>query len=184
MEQKILVVDDEREIADLLEVYLANEGYAVFKFYRGEEALACVDREDISLALLDVMLPDMDGFALCQRIREEHLFPIIMLTAKVEDMDKIMGLTLGADDYITSCGATRGTILARRPGNPGSGTTSGGFPSAGTTTSVPSTAGRSPSRRWSSTSCGTCVSGRGASSPPRSCLRRCGRSGSWTATTR
>ena len=101
MEQKILVVDDEREIADLLEVYLANEGYAVFKFYRGEEALACVDREDISLALLDVMLPDMDGFALCQRIREEHLFPIIMLTAKVEDMDKIMGLTLGADDYIT-----------------------------------------------------------------------------------
>ncbi len=101
MEQKILVVDDEQEIADLVEVYLKNEGFTVYKFYRGQEALDCVDREDLSLALLDVMLPDMDGFTLCQRIREKHLFPIIMLTAKVEDMDKIMGLTLGADDYIT-----------------------------------------------------------------------------------
>ena len=100
-DDKILVVDDEREIADLVEVYLKSENYSVFKFYNAADALACVEREDISLAILDVMLPDMSGFTLCQRIRENHLFPIIMLTAKVEDMDKITGLTLGADDYIT-----------------------------------------------------------------------------------
>ena len=98
---KILIVDDEREIADLVEVYLQNETYTVFKFYNATDALACVEREDLSLAILDVMLPDISGFALCQKIRENHLFPIIMLTAKVEDMDKITGLTLGADDYIT-----------------------------------------------------------------------------------
>lgn len=98
---KILVVDDEREIADLVEVYLKNENYTVFKFYNAADALACVKCEPLSLAILDVMLPDMSGFTLCQKIREEHLFPIIMLTAKVEDMDKITGLTLGADDYIT-----------------------------------------------------------------------------------
>jgi len=97
----ILVVDDEKEIADLVEVYLKNENYQVLKFYTATEALHCIKKETISLAILDVMLPDMNGFALCQQIREEHLFPIIMLTAKVEDMDKIMGLTLGADDYIT-----------------------------------------------------------------------------------
>ncbi len=98
---KILIVDDEQEIADLVEVYLKSENYSVFKFYNAADALACVEREDLSLAILDVMLPDMSGFALCQKIREKHLFPIIMLTAKVEDMDKITGLTLGADDYIT-----------------------------------------------------------------------------------
>ncbi|MCI8513414.1 MAG: VanR-ABDEGLN family response regulator transcription factor [Lachnospiraceae bacterium] len=97
----ILVVDDEKAIADLVEVYLKNDGYQVYKYDRGADALACVAREPIDLAILDVMLPDIDGFALCQRIREEHFFPIIMLTAKVEDMDKIMGLALGADDYIT-----------------------------------------------------------------------------------
>jgi Response regulators consisting of a CheY-like receiver domain and a winged-helix DNA-binding domain len=96
-----MIVDDEREIADLVEVYLKNDGYSVFKYYNAADALACVSREELSLAVLDVMLPDMSGFALCQKIREEHLFPIIMLTAKVEDMDKITGLTLGADDYIT-----------------------------------------------------------------------------------
>ncbi len=101
MEETILIVDDECEIADLVEVYLKNEGYAVFKFYNSADALKCVEREKISLAILDVMLPDMDGFTLCQKIRENHLFPIIMLTAKVEDIDKITGLTLGADDYIT-----------------------------------------------------------------------------------
>lgn len=98
---KILIVDDETTIADLVEVYLANEGYQVVKFYNATEALECITKETISLAILDVMLPDMDGFTLCRKIRENHLFPIIMLTAKVEDMDKIMGLTLGADDYIT-----------------------------------------------------------------------------------
>ena len=101
MAERILVVDDEQEIADLVELYLKNEGYEVFKFYKAADALACTEREALSLAVLDVMLPDMSGFTLCQKIREKHMFPILMLTAKVEDMDKIMGLTLGADDYIT-----------------------------------------------------------------------------------
>ncbi len=101
MAEKILIVDDEQSIADLVEVYLHNEGFQVCKFNNATEALACVESEDLSLAILDVMLPDMDGFALCRKIRESHLFPIIMLTARVEDMDKITGLTLGADDYIT-----------------------------------------------------------------------------------
>lgn len=101
MPDKILVVDDEKEIADLVELYLKNEEYEVYKFYNATDALACVQQTDFSLAILDVMLPDMSGFTLCQKIREKHMFPIIMLTAKVEDMDKIMGLTLGADDYIT-----------------------------------------------------------------------------------
>lgn len=101
MNEKILIVDDEKAIADLVEVYLLNDGFQVYKFYNASEALACVKREDLSLAILDVMMPDMDGFTLCQKIREDRLFPIIMLTAKVEDMDKITGLTLGADDYIT-----------------------------------------------------------------------------------
>lgn len=97
----ILIVDDEREIADLLEVYLKNENYQVRKFYSAKDVLACVDREPVSLALLDVMLPEMDGFTLCRKIREKYLFPIIMLTAKSGDIDKIQGLSLGADDYIT-----------------------------------------------------------------------------------
>ena len=97
----ILVVDDEREIADLVELYLTNEGYRVFKFYDAEGALRCVQTQELDLALLDVMLPGMDGFQLCGEIRKHHTFPVIMLTAKVEDMDKITGLTIGADDYIT-----------------------------------------------------------------------------------
>ncbi len=101
MKEKIMIVDDETSIADLVEVYLKNDGYEVFKFYNAADALDCAAKEDLSLAVLDVMLPDMDGFTLCQRIREEHFYPIIMLTAKVEDIDKITGLTLGADDYIT-----------------------------------------------------------------------------------
>lgn len=101
MAEEILIVDDEREIADLVEVYLANDGYSVHKFYTASDALACVESTKLDLAILDVMLPDMDGFSLCRRIREKHLFPIIMLTAKVADADKIMGLTLGADDYLT-----------------------------------------------------------------------------------
>ena len=101
MQTDILVVDDEAAIADLVEVYLRNEGFTVHKFYAGQEALDCVARTHLDLAILDVMLPDIDGFTLCRRIREQHLFPILMLTAKVEDMDKITGLTLGADDYLT-----------------------------------------------------------------------------------
>ena len=101
MAENILVVDDEREIADLVEVYLQDEGYTVYKVYNAEDALNCLETTPISLAVLDIMLPDMDGFALCRRIRQKFYFPIIMLTAKVEDLDKIMGLTVGADDYIT-----------------------------------------------------------------------------------
>ncbi len=97
----ILVVDDEKAIADLVEVYLSNEGFTVFKFYTGQEALSCVERENLDLAILDVMLPDVDGFVICRKIRERHHFPILMLTAKEEEIDKITGLTLGADDYIT-----------------------------------------------------------------------------------
>lgn len=99
--QQILVVDDEAAIANLVEVYLTNEGFAVRKAGTASEALDSIAAETPDLAILDVILPDMDGFALCQAIRTTHFFPIIMLTAKVEDMDKIMGLTLGADDYIT-----------------------------------------------------------------------------------
>lgn len=101
MQENILVVDDEREITDLLEVYLKNEGFCVHKFYDGSSALECIQHTDISLAVLDVMLPDIDGLALLRKIREQYFFPVIMLTARVEEMDKITGLTLGADDYIT-----------------------------------------------------------------------------------
>lgn len=97
----ILVVDDEVEIADLIKVYLSNDGFCVHQFYNGADGLRCLETTPISLAILDVMLPDMSGFQLCQTIRQRHLFPIIMLTAKVEDMDKITGLTVGADDYMT-----------------------------------------------------------------------------------
>mgnify|MGYP001145198901 CR=1 FL=1 len=116
MATHILVVDDETAIADLVEVYLKNEGFTIHKFYNASDALACVRTTRLNLAVLDVMLPDMDGFTLCQRIREDHLFPIIMLTAKVEDMDKIMGLTLGADDYITKPFSMR-ELLARVKAN-------------------------------------------------------------------
>lgn len=101
METNILVVDDEQSIADLIEVYLKSENYTVFKFYNGQDALNCIEKEKIDLAILDVMLPDVSGFSICQQIREKHHFPIIMLTAKDEEIDKITGLTLGADDYIT-----------------------------------------------------------------------------------
>ena len=101
MPEQILIVDDEAEIADLIELYLKNENYAVHKFYTAREALACVETEQLDLAILDIMLPDMSGFDLCRRIREKHTYPVIMLTAKDGEMDKITGLTLGADDYIT-----------------------------------------------------------------------------------
>lgn len=101
MSDKILVVDDEPEIADLIELYLKNENYRVFKYYRAKDALACINNTELDLAILDIMLPDINGFTLCQRIREKFTYPIIMLTAKDKETDKITGLTLGADDYIT-----------------------------------------------------------------------------------
>ena len=101
MDARILVVDDEPEIADLVEVYLKSEGCTVFKCGTGTEALAVVRNQALDLAILDVMLPDISGFTLCGEIRKEHHFPVLMLTAKAEDMDKITGLMTGADDYVT-----------------------------------------------------------------------------------
>ena len=102
MVEKILIVDDEKEIADLIEVYLQNENMDVYKFYSGEEVLVCIGSTDFDLAILDIMLPDISGLSICQSIRsKEYTYPVIMLTAKDDDMDKIMGLEYGADDYIT-----------------------------------------------------------------------------------
>ena len=101
MNVNILVVDDEQEIADLVELYLKNENYTVFKFYSAREALRCIERERIDLAVLDVMMPEVSGFTICRKIREKYTYPVIMLTAKGEELDQINGLTLGADDYIT-----------------------------------------------------------------------------------
>ena len=91
MSETILIVDDEKEIADLVELYLRNENYHIEKAVDSETALDILEKKKIGLALLDVMLPDMDGFTLCKKIREKHLFPIIMLTAKNTDIDKING---------------------------------------------------------------------------------------------
>lgn len=101
MEAKILAVDDEREIADLVELYLKNEGFTVYKCYDGDKALELIQSQPMDLALLDVMLPGIDGFELCRVIRESYTYPVIMLTARGEELDKINGLALGADDYIT-----------------------------------------------------------------------------------
>lgn len=101
MNEKILVVDDEKEITDLISLYLQSENYTVYSFYDPLEACRLAQAEDMDLAILDVMMPKLDGFSLCQKIREHHNYPIIMLTAKDAEVDKIKGLTLGADDYIT-----------------------------------------------------------------------------------
>lgn len=101
MNYNILVVDDEKELADVIELYLTGNGCTVYKCYTGTEALDCIAHTDLDLAILDVMLPDADGFQICRKIREKSYFPIIMLTAKTADVDKITGLSIGADDYIT-----------------------------------------------------------------------------------
>ena len=101
MAEKILVVDDEREIADLVALYLKNEGYETRVCYNGQEALGQIQAGPVDLAILDVMLPEISGFELCRRIRERYQYPLIMLTAKGEELDKINGLSLGADDYVT-----------------------------------------------------------------------------------
>ena len=98
---KILIVDDEKEIADLIEVYLKNEGYETVKCFTGSQALEKVKQTVFDLAILDVMLPDADGFSICSFIRQKYKYPVIMLTARTQDIDKITGLTLGADDYVT-----------------------------------------------------------------------------------
>jgi two-component system response regulator VanR len=98
---KILIVDDEKEIADLVEIHLSNEDYEVFKLYDGTKALETLKNNGISLAILDIMMPGINGLELCRKIREDYNIPIIILSAKSEDMDKIMGLSGGADDYVT-----------------------------------------------------------------------------------
>jgi DNA-binding response OmpR family regulator len=100
-EIKILVVDDEREIADLIGIYLTNEGYDVLKLYDGTDVLNTIRGRDISLVILDVMMPGIDGITLCRLIREEFNIPIIILSAKSLDIDKVLGLTTGADDYVS-----------------------------------------------------------------------------------
>ena len=97
----ILVVDDEKEITDLIQIYLENENFNVYKYYSSQDVLRDIDDLKIDLAILDVMMPDMDGFSLCNTLRRKYKFPIIFVTAKVEDIDKINGLSIGADDYVT-----------------------------------------------------------------------------------
>ena len=96
----ILVVDDEREIADVIELYLQNDQYSVFKFYTGQDALDCIQDKKIDLAILDVMLPDIDGFQILKKIREKYTFPVIMLTAKDAVASRLEGFQAGADDYL------------------------------------------------------------------------------------
>ncbi|MBR5094535.1 MAG: response regulator transcription factor [Oscillospiraceae bacterium] len=97
----ILICDDERDIVSALKIYLEAEGYRTFPAYNGREALATLDREDIHLVLLDVMMPVLDGIAALSAIRERSNVPVILLTAKSEGSDKILGLNVGADDYVT-----------------------------------------------------------------------------------
>ena len=98
----ILIADDEKEIADLVALILEQEGYHTLTFYDSGEALSEITQNDgIELAVLDVMMPPPDGFALCKEIRKNHTYPIIMLTAKAEDRDRVEGLSIGADDYVT-----------------------------------------------------------------------------------
>lgn len=99
--ERILVVDDEVEIADLIEIHLKNEGYQVVKAASGQQALDVLASQDVHLVILDVMMNGMDGLEVCRRVRRETTIPIIFLSAKAEDMDKIMGLSTGADDYLT-----------------------------------------------------------------------------------
>ncbi|GGE67910.1 response regulator transcription factor [Priestia taiwanensis] len=100
MGTSILIVDDEKEIGQLISLYLRNEGYTIHMAFDGEEALEIVHREQPTMMILDIMMPRMDGMEVCKCIRESSDMPILMLSAKAEDMDKIMGLMTGADDYM------------------------------------------------------------------------------------
>jgi len=97
---QILIVDDEKEIADLIEIHLANEGFKVCKAADGKQALKALQEQSIQLVILDIMMAGIDGLELCRRIRQHMNIPIIMLSAKSRDMDKIVGLSTGADDYL------------------------------------------------------------------------------------
>ncbi|KQL54159.1 DNA-binding response regulator [Heyndrickxia shackletonii] len=99
--ETILVVDDEKEIRDFITIYLRNEGYEVLQARDGEEGLELLKTNEVHLILLDIMMPKIDGIHMCMKVREIAEMPIIMLSAKTQDMDKILGLTTGADDYVT-----------------------------------------------------------------------------------
>lgn len=116
MEKKVLVVDDERPIVEILKINLQREGYVVFEAYDGEEAVSKAMTVEPDLILLDVMLPKLDGFSVCKKIREKSSVPILMLTAREEELDKVLGLELGADDYITKPFSVR-ELMARVKAN-------------------------------------------------------------------
>ena len=97
----ILICDDERDIVSALKIYLSSENYTLFEAYTGKEALEIVQKNDIHLILMDIMMPEMDGISATAKLREDYNIPIILLTAKSEDTDKVLGLNVGADDYIT-----------------------------------------------------------------------------------
>ena len=97
----ILICDDERDIVAALKIYLSTEGYTLFEAYTGREAMEAVRKNEIHLILMDIMMPEMDGISATAKLREEYNIPIILLTAKSEDTDKVLGLNVGADDYIT-----------------------------------------------------------------------------------
>ncbi|HAT4783695.1 TPA: response regulator transcription factor, partial [Clostridioides difficile] len=97
----ILVVDDDKEIVDSIEIYLKSEGFKIYKAYDGMKALEIITENDIHLILMDIMMPKLDGIKATVKIREERNIPIILISAKSEDTDKIIGLNIGADDYIT-----------------------------------------------------------------------------------
>ena len=97
----VLIVEDEKEISDAIAIYLNNQGYNVFKACNGIKGLEIIEKETLHLAIVDIMMPKMDGITMVMKLRENHEFPVIMLTAKSEEMDKIMGLNIGADDYVT-----------------------------------------------------------------------------------
>lgn len=98
--QTILIIDDEKEIRDLIEIYLKNEGYHTIQAANGIEGLVALEKHQVHLIILDIMMPKMDGIKACLKIREDKHMPIIMLSAKSQDMDKILGLSTGADDYM------------------------------------------------------------------------------------
>lgn len=100
MERRVLIVDDEREIAELIEIYLRNEGFQTEVAFDGEAAIAAFERQPADLVILDIMMPKLDGLEVCRRLRRDHHVPILMVSAKTGDMDKIMGLMTGADDYM------------------------------------------------------------------------------------
>ena len=97
----VLVVEDDKEILDGIGIYLKNQGYTVFKASNGIEGLDIIENEEIHLAIVDLMMPRMDGLTMTMKLREKHEFPVIMLTAKSEEIDKVNGLNIGADDYVT-----------------------------------------------------------------------------------